>query len=98
MLIDPAFEMLFSADEEPEEEQHSEAESQHPLTWQEYWYEHVIPRSQGVWLSAVVGFNRLSLMVGLTSPLEDPKLARVLSQEVTIRKVWHGRGVGCKSL
>lgn len=96
LLIDPTFEMLFSADGEPEKGEHSDSdsESQRPLTWHEYWYEHVIPGSQGVWLSAVVGFNRLSLMVGLTSPLEDPKLARVLSQEVQIRKVWHAKGIG----
>lgn len=57
------------------------------MTWYDYWYKRMVPHAQGVWLSGVIGFNRLSLMVGLMSPAEAPKLTELLPKEVLTRKV-----------
>ena len=89
LLIDPAFEMLFDSIENHSSSSSSDSQGNaQPLTWYEYWYKRIIPHAQTVWLSAVVGFNRLSLMVGLMSPVEDPVLTKLLSKEVITRKVW----------
>lgn len=86
LLIDPMFEGLF-LDERGRGEANS-ADSDHlPKTWSDYWTNVLTPRWTGVWISAAVGFNRLSLMVGLTSPVEDPKLNDLLPKEVILRKV-----------
>ena len=91
LLIDPAFETLL--EDKPEEEEGGEAKSESnpdhppPLTWHKYWYERLVPHAQGLWLSAVLGFNRLSLMVGLMKVVEDPRLAVLLPKEVQTRKV-----------
>ena len=89
LLIDPAFELLLSSDEEEERKQPetSESDTESPPTWHKYWYKTIVPHAQGVWLSAVLGFNRLSLMVGLMNVLEEPKLAKILPQDVQTRKV-----------
>ncbi len=91
LLIDPAFEMLFDAMESDSgssgDDRDPEGDAPQPLTWHEYWYERIIPSAQGMRLSAVIGFNRLSLMVGLTSSVEKPELAKLLPKEVIQRKV-----------
>ena len=68
-----------------------------PLTWYDYWYKRMVPHAQGVWLSGVIGFNRLSLMVGLMSPVEAPKLTELLPKEVLTRKVRGQDGGGQRS-
>ena len=93
-LIDPAYEGLFSSNQDMTGENRksdSSTESQESLTWQEYWNKKMVPHAQGVWLSAVIGFNRLSLMVGLMSPVEDADLLPILPQQVVTRKVWHDK-------
>ena len=89
-LIDPVFEGLFSLNvQEDMDTSKSDSETSDPdsLTWHEYWYKKVVPHTQRVWLSAVIGFNRLSLMLGLMSPVEDASLLPVLPQQVITRKV-----------
>lgn len=91
LLIDPLFEGLF-LDEKRGENADSATKSddndtQLPKTWSEFWTKHLTSRWSGVWISAAVGFNRLSLMLGLMSPVEDPKLNDILPKEVILRKV-----------
>jgi len=81
LLIDPAFEGLFSM--------RKSSESQDEIsTWQELWYKKIVPFYQGKWLTSVIGFNRISLMLGLMSPVEDEKLHQVLDKDTITRKVW----------
>lgn len=91
LLIDPAFEMIFSSKDEELSDTGSRTgelkKDDVPLTWYNYWYKRMVPHAQGVWLSGVIGFNRLSLMVGLMSPVEEPGLTKLLSKEVLTRKV-----------
>lgn len=90
LLIDPAFEMIFgSKDDEADsgaETERSKGNEAPPLTWHNYWYKTMVPHAQGLWLSSVIGFNRLSLMIGLMSPTEEPSLITLLPKEVLIRK------------
>ena len=86
LLVDPAPETIFdSKDQEPEKTGSENEES--TMTWYKYFYKRMIPHAQGLWLSAVIGFNRLSLMVGYISPLEEDNLATVLPKEVVTRRV-----------
>ncbi len=80
--------MIFDAlDKENEHESKETTESgSESITWQAYWYKKVVVHAQGVWLSAIIGFNRLSLMIGLMSPVEEPALVNILSKEVVTRK------------
>ena len=93
LLIDPLFEGLFLDEKRGGESADSSAtkstdnNTQLPKTWSEFWTKHLTSRWSGVWVSAVVGFNRLSLMLGLMSPVEDPKLNDMLPKEVILRKV-----------
>ena len=85
-LIDPLFEGLFLNSGKGESDDSAESDAQ-PRTWSEYWMKRLTPRWTGVWLSAAVGFNRLSLMIGMMSPVEDPKFSEILPSEVILRKV-----------
>ena len=88
LLIDPLFEGLFLDEVGRRRENADSAESDHlPKTWSDYWTNLLTPRWTGVWISAAVGFNRLSLMVGLSSPVEDPGLNDILPKDVILRKV-----------
>ena len=88
LLIDPLFEGLFLDEVGRQGGNASSAESDHlPKTWSDYWTNLLTPRWTGVWISAAVGFNRLSLMVGLSSPVEDPGLNDILPKDVILRKV-----------
>ena len=79
-LIDPAFEGLFSM--------RKTSESQDKITsWQDLWNKKILPFYQGKWLTSVIGFNRISLMLGLMSPVEDEKLIQVLDKDSITRKV-----------
>ena len=60
-------------------------------TWQALWYRKIVPFYQGKWLTGVIGFNRISLMVGLMSPVEDNKLLDILPKDSITRKVRSGR-------
>ena len=94
-LIDPLFEGLFLDNSKGETDDSAESDAQ-PRTWSEYWMKRLTPRWTGVWLSAAVGFNRLSLMIGMMSPVEDPKLSELLPSEVILRKVGRDDVYGCK--
>ena len=87
MLIDPLFEGLFLDEEGGKEDADSASSDNLPRTWSEFWMKQLTPRLQGVWISAVIGFNRISLMLGLMSPVEEPKLNDHLPKEVILRKV-----------
>ena len=85
-LINPLSEGLFLDSRKGETADSAESDAK-PRTWSEYWMRYLTPRWTGVWISAAVGFNRLSLMVGLTSPVEEPELSDLLPHEVVLRKV-----------
>ena len=94
LLIDPLFEGLFldekqgeSAGSATKSDKDNDNQNQLPKTWSEFWTKHLTSRWSGVWISAAVGFNRLSLMLGLMAPVEDPKLNDMLPKEVILRKV-----------
>ena len=90
LLIDPLFEGLFldkKQGESADSATQSNDNNQLPMTWSEFWTKQLTTRWSGVWISAVVGFNRFSLMLGLMSPVEDPKLNDMLPKEVILRKV-----------
>ena len=82
-LIDPAVESLF--DKTNPQSQGGDGVEPKETPWREYWYRGAMPRMQSVHLSAMLGFNRLALMLGLMSPLEDKDLK--LPESVVTRKV-----------
>ena len=93
LLIDPAVESLFDggpSDRSREDKSHSRSEDQaqtHGSAWSEYWYTRVLPPMQSVQVSASLGFNRIGLMLGLMSPVEEPELKRLLPEEAITIKV-----------
>ncbi len=98
LLIDPAIESLFDGgpDSNPEEEWNRDEQGSvsDPMTWSSYWYRAVVPQMQSISLSATVGFNRVALMLRLMSPIEEPKLKKVLSEEIITMKVSEDRIAG----
>ncbi len=92
LLIDPAVESLFEGghNSSPERNRDREdlgTEQAPPMNWSSYWYRGVVPHMQGMRLSATVGFNRVTLMLRLMSPVEEPELKQVLPDEVITMKV-----------
>ena len=53
--------------------------------WRQYWYHDTLPHLHSVRLSAMLGYNRVALMLGLMSPLESKDLK--LPPAVVTRKV-----------
>ena len=93
LLIDPAVETLFDggqSDRSREDKSHSQSKDHtqtHGSAWSEYWYTRVLPPMQSVQVSASLGFNRIGLMLGLMSPVEEPELKRLLPEEAITVKV-----------
>ena len=93
LLIDPAVETLFDggqSDKSREDKSHSQSKDQTQTqgsAWSEYWYTRVLPPMQSVQVSASLGFNRVGLMLGLMSPVEEPELKRLLPEEAITIKV-----------
>ena len=93
LLIDPAVETLFDggqSDRSREDKSHSQSKDHtqtHGSAWSEYWYTRVLPPMQSVRVSASLGFNRIGLMLGLMSPVEEPELKRLLPEEAITIKV-----------
>eukprot|EP00731_Ephydatia_muelleri_P010724 Em0005g1310a len=54
--------------------------------WPGYWYRHVVPQVHMVYMSGLLGFNRLGIMLGLIKPAELPRSEEPLPDEVTLRK------------
>ena len=84
-LIDPAFEGLFAV--KKNQDSPPKQSSEKIVTWPDLWYKKIVPHYQGKWFTSVIGFNRISLMLGLMSPVEDNKLLGILSKDIITRKV-----------
>ena len=50
-------------------------------------YDEVVPQVSSLYLSAMIGLNRLSLIVGLTKPVADQEVLRVVPEGYVDRKV-----------
>ena len=93
LLIDPAVESLFDggqSDDSRGDNSQSQSKDQsqtHGSAWSEYWYTQALPPMQSVQVSASLGFTRIGLMLGLTSPVEEPELRRLLPEQAIITKV-----------
>ena len=93
LLIDPAVETLFDggrSDNSRGDNSQSQSKDQtqaHGSAWSEYWYTQALPPMQSVQASASLGFTRIGLMLGLTSPVEEPELERLLPEEAITTKV-----------
>ena len=93
LLIDPAVETLFDggqSDNSRGDNSQSQSKDQtqtHGSAWSEYWYTQALPPMQSVQVSASLGFTRIGLMLGLTSPVEEPELKRLLPEEAITTKV-----------
>lgn len=81
LLFDPAVESLF--DKLNQQSQVGEGGEETP--WRQFWYHDALPHLQSVRLSAMLGYNRVALMLGLMSPLESKDLK--LPPAVVTRKV-----------
>lgn len=71
LLINPMAEALFTSGS---------------TSWPAYWYRHVVPQVHAIYLSGLLGFNRLGIMLGLIKPVESPDIERTLPNEITLRK------------
>ena len=93
LLIDPAVETLLDggqSDNSRGDNSQSQSKDQtqtHGSAWSEYWYTQALPPMQSVQVSASLGFTRIGLMLGLTSPVEEPELKRLLPEEAITTKV-----------
>ncbi len=84
-LIDPAIETLLDFD--PSTETAAPSSNQLSLKWPEFWNKKLVPSAYGKWLSSLLGFTRVALMLKLTAALEEPGLKEVLPDNVFLRKV-----------
>ena len=70
-----------------DKEEREEREEREKVTWSQYWHRRVIPYFSSMQISASVGFNRISLMVGLMSSVEEPQMKQLLREEMITIKV-----------
>ena len=87
-LINPAVETLLDYD--PSSQATPTDAPPESLGWPEYWNNKLVPSAQNTWLSSAIGFTRVTVMIGLSSAVEEPELKDLLPSDVILRKVRAG--------
>lgn len=88
-LIDPAIETILDFDPSAETTPPSNDLSGSSLRWPEFWNSKLVPSAHRKWLSSIIGFTRVALMLRLTTALEEPGLKEILPDSMFLRKVSH---------
>ncbi|XP_003385364.1 PREDICTED: uncharacterized protein LOC100631396 [Amphimedon queenslandica] len=70
VLIDPLVETLFDNNS----------------TWSQYWYNEVISHVRVLYLSSLIGINRIALLTGYIKPIENKKVVKIVSENIVNRR------------